>query len=396
MVYQGFVECGFTTRAVILPACEDSIWSRFLISESSRKHGILWIMIKGRDKKAAESALESKIFFSTSEYAQIPLRATELFNPLAQQLRQEWARTFQAAESRLMTKRTELLRANGGDPRLIQDLLGDAQLWDLLGRSCNRQIAELEAFQNAYGSKPWAALHEDGHVHEDLKAFGESIEDLKKEYGNGLRTLADTSQDLIQLEFNLASIAEAQKSRTTNLSMKRLSWITFVFLPLLFIASLFGMNVDVLASDPPWWIYIPFALGTMVLTLAVWLTFKCSNVSPTSRILLEGNIERGFNRLTRRRLQPDLEKGQQRSMSPQRRTAMFSVLGKKGLDSACASGARTPASGRGKPVKVRKKLGAGGFGVVYHVWNASTGEQYALKEPREDSGHEVKWEREIV
>ncbi|KAK4123005.1 hypothetical protein N657DRAFT_645721, partial [Parathielavia appendiculata] len=67
--------------------------------------------------------------------------------------------------------------------------------------------------------------------------------------------------------------------------MKRLSWITFVFLPLMFIASLFGMNVDVLASDPPWWIYIPFALGTMLLTLVVWLTFKCSNVSLTSRFL---------------------------------------------------------------------------------------------------------------
>ncbi|KAL2193567.1 hypothetical protein P885DRAFT_81219 [Corynascus similis CBS 632.67] len=49
--------------------------------------------------------------------------------------------------------------------------------------------------------------------------------------------------------------------------MKRLSWITFVFLPLMFIASLFGMNVDVLGSNPAWWIYVPFATGTMFLTL---------------------------------------------------------------------------------------------------------------------------------
>ncbi|KAK4232873.1 hypothetical protein C8A03DRAFT_19934, partial [Achaetomium macrosporum] len=329
-----FVECGFSARAVILPADEDSLWPRlsdtleFDIRKFEKTYGILWIMTKCQDKKAAESALESKIFFSTSEYAQIPLRATELFDPLAQQLRQEWVRTFQAAESRLTKKRTELLRANGGDPRLIQDLLGDAQLWDLLGRSCNRQIAELKAFQNAYKSKPWAVLHENEDVN-DVETFGKSIEDLEKEYRNGLKTLADTSRDLIQLEFNLASIAEAQKSRTTNLSMKRLSWITFVFLPLMFIASLFGMNVDVLASDPPWWIYIPFALGTMLLTLAVWLIFKCSDVGLTSRFQLEANIERGFNRLTRRRLQPDLEKGQQGSMSPQRRTVMFSAFGKK-------------------------------------------------------------------
>ncbi|KAL2190008.1 hypothetical protein L209DRAFT_150361 [Thermothelomyces heterothallicus CBS 203.75] len=190
----------------------------------------------------------------------------------------------------------------------------DAQLWDLLGRSCNRQIAELKAFQKAYGSKPWTAFHEDEHVLEDVKTFGENL-------GGHVPGSHSTSNYWIR-EFNLTSIAEAQKSRTTNLSMKRLSWITFVFLPLMFIASLFGMNVDVLASDPPWWIYVPFALGTMLLTLAVWLIFKYSD--------LEDRIEREFNRLMRRRRRrPDLESGQQRRMSPRRRTAMFPALGKK-------------------------------------------------------------------
>jgi hypothetical protein len=100
--------------------------------------------------------------------------------------------------------------------------------------------------------------------------------------------------------------------------MKRLSWITvsaiclstftcsftnvlswqFVFLPLMFISvwplicalscktdvltpmqSLFGMNIDVLASNPHWWLYIPFAIVTVLLTLVVWLIFKYSNVS---------------------------------------------------------------------------------------------------------------------
>jgi hypothetical protein len=42
--------------------------------------------------------------------------------------------------------------------------------------------------------------------------------------------------------------------------------------------SLFGMNIDVLASNPPWWLYIPFAVVTVLLTLVVWLIFKYSNV----------------------------------------------------------------------------------------------------------------------
>lgn len=34
------------------------------------------------------------------------------------------------------------------------------------------------------------------------------------------------------------------------------------------------MNIDLLESNPPWWTYIPLALGTLSLTLIVWLTFK--------------------------------------------------------------------------------------------------------------------------
>ncbi|KAL2152876.1 hypothetical protein VTH82DRAFT_4031 [Thermothelomyces myriococcoides] len=85
--------------------------------------------------------------------------------------------------------RTELLRANGGNPGLI-------------------------------------LFHEDDTVQQVVKDFGEQIEELEAEYRRGLDTLLDNSRDLIQLEFNLASIVEAQKSRITNLSMKRLSWIT--------------------------------------------------------------------------------------------------------------------------------------------------------------------------
>lgn len=46
--------------------------------------------------------------------------------------------------------------------------------------------------------------------------------------------------------------------------------------------SLFGMNIDVLASNPPWWLYVPFAVVTMLLTMIVWLLFKYSKVCLTS------------------------------------------------------------------------------------------------------------------
>jgi hypothetical protein len=178
------------------------------------------MMTKRQDITTSESALESKIYFSTSEYAQVPSRAADLFAPLVQQLLQEWDRTFQAAESRLAIKvreisfairlpltskqRMELLRANGRNPRLIRDLLGDAQLWDLLRRSCNKQIAELMAFRNKYESQSWVVLRDNESTgsEEENKAmvmFQDQINKLEEVYSEGLKALMETSKDLIQL-----------------------------------------------------------------------------------------------------------------------------------------------------------------------------------------------------
>ncbi|KAH7147076.1 hypothetical protein B0J13DRAFT_524783 [Dactylonectria estremocensis] len=49
-------------------------------------------------------SMESRTFFGTSEYAQVPPTAAELFAPLVEQLRHAWDHAFQAAESRLARK----------------------------------------------------------------------------------------------------------------------------------------------------------------------------------------------------------------------------------------------------------------------------------------------------
>lgn len=46
------------------------------------------------------------------------------------------------------------------------------------------------------------------------------------------------------------SIRDARRSLELNTSLWRLSWITFVFLPLTFLASFFGMNVAELRGEP--------------------------------------------------------------------------------------------------------------------------------------------------
>lgn len=101
-------------------------------------------------------------------------------------------------------KRTELLIANGKNPRLIRDLLGDAQLWDLLRRNCDNQMAELMAFQESYRSQSWAVIFESDSMGDNqgdgvAGEFQRETNELKQKYSEGLKTLTETSRDLIQL-----------------------------------------------------------------------------------------------------------------------------------------------------------------------------------------------------
>ncbi|KAF2194612.1 hypothetical protein K469DRAFT_774218 [Zopfia rhizophila CBS 207.26] len=207
-----------------------------------KRVGILWLMVKPQawraEVKPNAPALESRVFFSTTEYAQVPDTAADLFVPLVQQLETQWDHNLEVASRRLAAKRTELLRSKGNNQSVIQDLLSDAELLDLLSRSLQEQVAELRKFVDIYLSGLWSILHEKGS--KKAKEEGQSLMVKRKSLNEGcserLGTLVELSQNLIQLEFNLTSIAEAQKSTSINRSMKRLSWITFVFLPLMFIS----------------------------------------------------------------------------------------------------------------------------------------------------------------
>ncbi|KAK6537149.1 hypothetical protein TWF694_011347 [Orbilia ellipsospora] len=78
----------------------------------------------------------------------------------------------------------------------------------------------------------------------------------------------------MQLIFNLISIDEAYRSREQNTSLKRLSWITFIFLPMLFMSSLFGMNINLLANDPDWWWYLVWTVPCLFLVLLFWFVYR--------------------------------------------------------------------------------------------------------------------------
>lgn len=56
--------------------------------------------------------------------------------------------------------------------------------------------------------------------------------------------------EMIDLVYKSVSIKDARLSLELNSSLWRLSWVTFIFLPLTFLVGFFGMNVDTFANDP--------------------------------------------------------------------------------------------------------------------------------------------------
>ncbi|CAG7915948.1 unnamed protein product [Penicillium olsonii] len=276
-------EC-FLEGRVILPSCElvqtSTRLTASFLKVRPKNHAMIWILVKPDENRpkstSAQSKLECKAIFTTLEYCEMSTSPTQLFRPCIEQLEDEWNSICRAAEDHLSTMRSETFRSNGRSIGLISDHLRDAQTWTDFKKLLQVQLSILRSLSRDFDQRNGQVLQEgSGTWGNDLKPkFMSDLANTETRITEKFLALKETSGELIELEFNLTSIAEAQKSTTMNRSMKRLSWITFIFLPLMFIASLFGMNIDILESNPAWWLYLPFAAGTIILTLSIWILFK--------------------------------------------------------------------------------------------------------------------------
>ncbi|KAG4291648.1 hypothetical protein FPRO06_13869 [Fusarium proliferatum] len=92
--------------------------------------------------------------------------------------------------------------------------------------------------------------------------------------GKGKQLALDAVTRLESREFTRVSMIEARRSTAIATSMRRLTWMTFIFLPLMFASSLFGMNVNVLKDNPDWKWYILVVGATVILTICGWIGFE--------------------------------------------------------------------------------------------------------------------------
>ena len=103
--------------------------------------------------------------------------------------------------------------------------------------------------------------------------------------------LVKPTTNLADLMYKSVEIRDSRHSLQLSMSMWRLSWITFIFLPLTFIVSFFGMNVDIFASDPSIKWYFISVVPLMILVLISWYGLKHflvrSRQTPYSRGIYE-------------------------------------------------------------------------------------------------------------
>lgn len=86
------------------------------------------------------------------------------------------------------------------------------------------------------------------------------------------RTLSEMRTQLIQIEMNTISILESKKGLQQAERVGLLTFLAYVFIPLTFISSVFGMNVTTFTSpNPPLWKFfasaIPFTLICLMIPL---------------------------------------------------------------------------------------------------------------------------------
>ncbi|KAH0602894.1 uncharacterized protein H6S33_008544 [Morchella sextelata] len=214
----------------------------------------------------------------------IPRHAAEFVTWFFQDISERWRVIIESAMLHITEIRQVQLSQGGRNPFVIQSLLKDSQEWSKLRKNHKenhlKMIELLEAFKGNYAlysellptpdssdvclgldTEVPKSCHspvveprtQDIEALPPIRRLSEQIMEFDEIYKAALSELDRESKEMIELEFNL---------------------ITFIFLPLMFITSFFGMNVDILAKDPSWHLYFFVSIPFLAIVIAVWVLCK--------------------------------------------------------------------------------------------------------------------------
>lgn len=134
-------------------------------------------------------------------------------------------------------------------------------------------------------------LHElaSGDPKDDQEWLGTTPSDLERLTKQWERDIIQPTTALADLMYKSVGIRDARHSLQLGLSMWRLSWITFIFLPLTFVSGFFGMNVSLFEPLPSIKYFFAAAIPVLLTVLLLWYAIK-HTLSPERQTPLRRGI----------------------------------------------------------------------------------------------------------
>ncbi|KAB8261316.1 ankyrin repeat-containing domain protein [Aspergillus pseudonomiae] len=209
-------------------------------------------------------------YFSNLPFGWTPQSDLEFIELFMQTWKDDWISFCRDERRNLGHLRSYQLAAAGKDDLLIDAIAGNMQKWTQMQWMLEDQLNQAREFVSQY-----QAFTESRQLSEHM---GKIITTFEHDVSNQIDKMEQGIRDLLQVEFAWVSINEAHRSTSLAASMKRLSWITFIFLPLMFTSSLLGMNVDILKDDPSWWWFLVIGGSLTFLTVVSWVGARFTRV----------------------------------------------------------------------------------------------------------------------
>ena len=189
----------------------------------------------------------------------------DIFHALAY----NWNRFLAACETHVGILEDKIYD-NPADESRDQELWSNSALWLKVERLIWKHRDMVDDMRNY--------LHElaSGDPKEDEEWLGNTPSELERLTNQCERDIINPTKELADLMYKSVGIRDARHSLQLGLSMWRLSWITFIFLPLTFVCGFFGMNVGTFEGNPSIkWFFIT-AIPVLIIVLILWYGVKHS------------------------------------------------------------------------------------------------------------------------
>ena len=201
-----------------------------------------------------------------------------------QALAYNWSRFLAACETHVGILEDKIYD-NPADESRDQELWGNSAIWLKVERLIWKHRDMVDDMRKY--------LHElaSGDPKEGEEWLGNTPSELERLTNQCERDIINPTKELADLMYKSVGIRDARLSLQLGLSMWRLSWITFIFLPLTFMCGFFGMNVDTFEENPSIkWFFIT-SVPVLLTVLILWYGVKHSLSTQRQNPLRRGVYE---------------------------------------------------------------------------------------------------------